>query len=203
MDKAEVSTSNTAMISCVNVAKLEDDTSKTIFLLYSKTTNSHKKYMAGYEDKTFRPGNNITRAEVAAMMSNVLGINKVESVSKNYTDLKNTHWAYDSINAVTSAGLFEGYQDGSFHPDSYITRAEFATVLANYLELKNVDHDSFNFADISNHWARNFIEEIFRVKLIEGYIENGERLFKPDNNITRSEAVTIVNKMLFRGPFQV
>jgi len=38
--------------------------------------------------------------------------------------------------------------------------------------------------------------------LIEGYLENGLRLFKPDNYITRSEAVTIINKMLFRGPLE-
>ncbi len=200
LDKAEISSSNTATVKSANVTKTEDDSSKTIFLLYSGIDNYHPKYIAGYLDNTFRPGNNVTRAEVAAMMYRVLGIDKMESTTKNYTDLKNTHWAYKSIVAVTNAGLFAGYIDGSFHPDSYITRAEFATVLANYLGLKNVEHDKMNFSDINNHWAKNFIEEIYRVKLIEGYIENGERLFKPDNNISRSEAVTIVNKMLFRGP---
>jgi uncharacterized repeat protein (TIGR01451 family) len=200
LDKAEVNSSNTATISSANITKTEDDSSKTIFLLYSNIDNFHAKYIEGYTDNTFRPANNITRAEVAAMMYNVLGINKEASTNKNYTDVKSTHWAYECINVVTGSGLFVGYSDGSFHPDSFITRAEFATVLANYLELKNVEHDKMNFSDISKHWARNFIEEIYRVKLIEGYIEQGERLFKPDNNISRSEAVTIVNKMLFRGP---
>jgi len=50
--------------------------------------------------------------------------------------------------------LFTGYEDGSFRPDNFITRAEFATVLANYLGLKNVEHDELNFADIENHWLR-------------------------------------------------
>ena len=200
LDKAEVNSSNTATISSANLTKPEDDSSKTIFLLYSNVDNFHAKYIEGYTDNTFRPANNVTRAEVAAMMYNVLGINKEVSTNKSYTDVKSTHWAYECINVVTSSGLFVGYNDGSFHPDSFITRAEFATVLANYLEFKNVEHDKMNFADVSTHWARNFIEEIYRVKLIEGYIEKGERLFKPDNNISRSEAVTIVNKMLFRGP---
>lgn len=200
LDKAEVSSSNTATVSSTNVNNTEDDSSKTIFLLYSNVDNFHAKYIAGYMDNTFRPANNITRAEVAAMMYNVLGIDKEGLDNKSYTDVKRTHWAYECINVVTNAGLFVGYNDGSFHPDSFITRAEFATVLANYLELKNVEHDKMNFSDISKHWARNLIEEIYRVKLIEGYIEKGERLFRPDNNISRSEAVTIVNKMLFRGP---
>ena len=200
LDKAEVNSSNTVTISSANITKPEDDSSKTIFLLYSNVDNFHAKYIEGYTDNTFRPANNVTRAEVAAMMYNVLGINKEVSTNKSYTDVKSTHWAYECINVVTSSGLFVGYNDGSFHPDSFITRAEFATVLANYLEFKNVEHDKMNFSDISKHWARNFIEEIYRVKLIEGYIEKGERLFRPDNNISRSEAVTIVNKMLFRGP---
>lgn len=200
LDKAEVSSSNTTSIQCKNITNTEDDSSKTIFLLYSNVANYHTKYIAGYKDNTFRPANNITRAEVAAIMFKVLGIDKTETANKSYTDLKKTHWAYNSINTVTNAGLFEGYKDGSFHPDSYITRAEFATVLANYLKLKNVEHNKINFSDIGNHWAKNFIEEIYRVKLIEGYIEKGDRLFKPNNNISRSEAVTIVNNMLFRGP---
>lgn len=200
LDKAEVSSSNTATISSPKLTNTEDDSSKTIFLLYSNVDNFHAKYITGYADNTFRPSNNITRAEMAAIIYNVLDIEKVETANKNYTDVKSTHWAYKCINAVTNAGMFVGYNDGSFRPDNYITRAEFATVLANYLGFKNVEHDKINFSDISKHWARNFIEEIYRVKLIEGYIENGERLFKPDSYISRSEAVTIVNKMLFRGP---
>jgi hypothetical protein len=203
LDKAEVNSSVIASItSNGTLINKEDDESKTIFLLYSDRykDNFHKKYIAGYEDNTFRPFNNITRAEVATIMANVLDFKGDITSSRSYTDLSESHWAYKNIIAVTEEGLFTGYLDGSFHPDSYITRAEFATVLANYLQLKNVEHDRLNFSDISNHWAKNFIEEIYRIRLIEGYIENGERMFKPDSNITRSEAVTIINKMLFRGP---
>lgn len=203
LDKAEVNSSVMASItSDGTLINKEDDESKTIFLLYSDRykDNFHKKYIVGYEDDTFRPFNNITRAEVATIMANVLDIKEGVSSSRVYTDLSESHWAYKNIMAVTEKGLFTGYLDGSFHPDSYITRAEFATVLANYLQLKNVEPERLNFSDISNHWAKNYIEEIYRIRLIEGYIEEGARLFKPDSNITRSEAVTIINKMLFRGP---
>jgi len=203
LDKAEVNSSVVASITSDGTPlNPDDDESKTIFLLYSDRfkDNFHKKYIAGYEDNTFRPLNNITRAEVATIMANVLDIKGDITSSRTYTDLSDNHWAYKNIMAVTEKGLFTGYLDGSFHPDSYITRAEFATVLAKYLQLKDVEHDKLNFSDINGHWARNYIEEIFRIKLIEGYIENGQRLFKPDSYITRSEAVTIINKMLFRGP---
>ncbi len=203
LDKAEIKATNTATISFTNSALNPDDDSSTIsFLLYSDRfkDNFHSKYIYGYEDNTFRPGNNITRAEVAAIMFNILDLKEDNTVVKDYPDLADSHWAYKQIQAVTGANIFTGYEDGSFRPDNYITRAEFATVLANHLGLKNVESLKVNFADIQGHWAKNFIEEIYRVKLIQGYIENDVRVFKPDNHITRAEAVTIINNMLFRGP---
>lgn len=205
LEVPEISSSATASITASGtLINKDDDESRTIFLLYSNRfgENFHGKYITGYEDNTFRPLNNITRAEVATIMANILGLKQEVAGGKTYTDLSKSHWAYNNIIAVTEKGLFTGYEDGSFRPDNFITRAEFATVLANYLGLKNVEHDELNFADIENHWAKNFIEEIYRVRLIEGYLENGLRLFKPDNYITRSEAVTIINKMLFRGPLE-
>jgi uncharacterized repeat protein (TIGR01451 family) len=203
LDKAEIKATNTATISFTNSALNPDDDSSTIsFLLYSDRfkDNFHSKYIYGYEDNTFRPGNNITRAEVAAIMFNILDLKEDNTVAKDYPDLADSHWAYKQIQAVTGANIFTGYEDGSFRPNNYITRAEFATVLANHLGLKNVESLKVNFADIQGHWAKNFIEEIYRVKLIQGYIENDVRVFKPDNHITRAEAVTIINNMLFRGP---
>lgn len=203
LDKAEIKTTNTATISFSNSALNPDDDSSTVsFLLYSDRfkDNYHTKYIYGYEDNTFRPGNNITRAEVAAIMFHILNLKESDIVAKDYPDLNENHWAYKQIQAVTGANIFTGYEDGSFRPDNYITRAEFATVLANHLGLKNVESLKTNFADIEGHWAKNFIEEIYRVKLIQGYIENDVRVFKPDNHITRAEAVTIINNMLFRGP---
>lgn len=203
LDRAEIKTTNTATISFSNSAlNPDDDTSTVSFLLYSDRfkDNYHTKYIYGYEDNTFRPGNNITRAEVAAIMFHILELKESDIVAKDYPDLNENHWAYKQIQAVTGANIFTGYEDGSFRPDNYITRAEFATVLANHLGLKNVESLKVNFADIEGHWAKNFIEEIYRVRLIQGYIENDVRVFKPDNHITRAEAVTIINNMLFRGP---
>jgi len=205
LDVPEISSSATAYVTADGtLINKDDDESKTIFLLYSNRfgENFHGKYIAGYEDNTFRPLNNITRAEVATIMANILGLKQEISGSRTYPDVSKNHWAYNNIIAVTEKGLFTGYEDGTFRPDNFITRAEFATVLAKYLKLKNVEHEESNFADIENHWAQNYIEEIYRVRLIEGYLENGVRLFKPDNYITRSEAVTIINKMLFRGPLE-
>jgi S-layer homology domain len=122
---------------------------------------------------------------------------------KVYPDVNDSHWGYGYIYAATKTGLFTGYEDGSFHPDSYITRAEATVVISKYLKLNKVAPFSINFTDINNHWAASFIEEIYRVKFIEGYLEDNVRTFKPDANIKRSEAVTIFNNVFFRGPLKL
>lgn len=200
LDKAEVYSSIIADITASgkNVYDLDD---KSVYpvLLYSNRfgDNQHKKYVIGYEDNTFRPENSITRAEVAAMLSRVLDLPSDTPGNKVYTDVPQQHWAYGYIYAATKNGLFEGYVDNTFKPDAYITRAELSTALARYLKLENVEPTQFHFKDISKHWARNYIEEIYRLKLIAGYQDG---TFLPDAKIKRVETVTIINRMLYRGP---
>ncbi|HEY9061063.1 MAG TPA: S-layer homology domain-containing protein [Pseudobacteroides sp.] len=200
LDKSEVNSSITASISASGKnLNASDDSSVYPFLLYSNRfgNNQHKKYAVGYKDNTFMPESKITRAEVAAMLTRVLNIPEGTPDSKVYADIPQKHWAYGYIYAATNNGLFEGYVDGSFKPDAYITRAELSTALARYLKLKNIPPAAFHFNDISKHWARNYIEEIYRLKLIEGYKDG---TFIPDAPIKRVETVTIINRMLYRGP---
>jgi len=200
LDKAEVNSNITASITASgkNIYDL-DDNSLYPFLLYSNRfgNNEHKKYVIGYEDNTFRPESSITRAEVAAMLTRVLDISADTPGDKVYADVPQQHWAYGYIYAATKNGLFEGYVDNTFKPDAHITRAELSTALARYLKLKNVAPTEFHFKDISKHWARNYIEEIYRLKLIAGYQDG---TFLPDAKIKRVETVTIINRMLYRGP---
>lgn len=205
LDTSEVSVTDTASITCSNtVINPDDDTSVYRFLAYSNRfkDNFHKKYVVGYKDKTFRPENNITRAEVAAMMASILNLEKASPDQKNYPDVDKNHWANRYIYATSKAGLFTGYTDGTFRPDSYITRAEMAVVLAKYLKLKNVEPIKLDFNDIGNHWAKNYIEEIYRNKIIEGYIDGDSKKYMPDAKIRRSETVSILNRVLYRGPLK-
>jgi hypothetical protein len=200
LDKSEVNSSSTASISASGKnLNAEDDNSVYPFLLYSNRfgNNQHKKYAVGYKDNTFLPESKITRAEVAAMLTRVLNIPEGAPDGKVYADIPQKHWAYGYIYAATNSGLFEGYADKTFKPDEYITRSELSTALARYLKLKNVVPAVFHFNDISKHWARNYIEEIYRLKLIEGY-QDGR--FLPDAPIKRVETITIINRMLYRGP---
>ena len=209
LTKSEEYTDNTVVISSdqtvdipADVTTGNDDKSTIRVMLYSNrfTPGSHSAYILGYTDKTFKPTQNVTRAEVAAMFARIMGITVKDDVTSSYKDVSNKHWALKYIEAVTKSGIFKGYKDSTFHPNAPITRAELSTVIFNYLHLNNIAPSKVHFNDINEHWAKNFIEEIYRFKLIQGYSDGS---FKPNNNITRAEVVTMINRMLYRGPLKV
>ena len=156
----------------------------------------NKPYIKGYPDNTIRPDGKITRAEAAAMLANIMGLEIPEDAVVSYSDISEKHWAYDAVQAVTKAGIFTGYKDGSFAPDKGITRAEFVAAIANALKLKIQGPYKANYPDTEGHWALGMIEEIHTRKFIASY-EDGT--FRPENKIKRCEAVVILNKMLNRG----
>jgi len=199
----EVIVSNTAIIVSEKQLVNTKDDSSTINVMLRWDENGeilHKAYICGYPDKTFRPEREVTRAEVAAMFSKIMNLEIKEDIQTAYSDVSPSHWAAGAIRAATDAGLFRGYEDNTFHPDAKITRAEFTVVVAKYLKLEEVTPFEIHYSDIEGHWALNLIEEVNRYKIIAGY-EDGT--FRPDEKIKRSEAVTLINKMLYRGPLKV
>ena len=83
----------------------------------------------------------------------------------------------------------------SFRPNGDITRAEFATIAARFFDVTYNGKDLS--PDISGHWAKDYINQAANKGFVNGY-EDGT--FKPDRDITRAEAVTLVNRTLDRRP---
>jgi len=81
----------------------------------------------GYEDDTFHPSSNITRAEFATIMQRFLGIELNEDAL--FVDVAKDHWAVAYIGACKDAGLINGYENGEFRPANSITRAEAVKIL--------------------------------------------------------------------------
>lgn len=113
---------------------------------------------AGYPDGTFRPDAPVTRAEFAAL---AVRFRQLEQAGEaRFSDVGTTHWAYGCVGQAARQGWVLGYPDGSFRPESGITRAE-ATVLAarvlgrSCAETGNgIGADWQRFSDVSeSHWA--------------------------------------------------
>ncbi len=77
----------------------------------------------GYRDGTFGPRRNITRAELATILSRFCDTGGSNTVLDRFTDISHS-WARKYINLAAEAGLVYGYTDGTFRPDQNITRAE-------------------------------------------------------------------------------
>ncbi|USB33588.1 Ig-like domain-containing protein [Paenibacillus sp. YPG26] len=156
----------------------------------------HQRYILGYPDTEFKPAKSLTRAELAAIVAR-LTENPVQSGNSSYSDVPSSHWAADYITTATKQGYFSGYADGTFRPEAPVTRGEIATVMAKFLKIDLAQAVRVHFTDLKGHWASTAIEHLYNGKFLSGY-PNGT--FKPDINIKRAEAVTMINRMLYRGP---
>lgn len=155
----------------------------------------HFNYVIGYTDGTIRPGNNISRAEVATIFFRLLTDEAREQYNKtttSYSDIKDGAWCCRAVATLTNAGVINGYTDGTFRPNAPITRAELATIIARFAKL---DVNTKTFSDITGHWAQKNIELAVGNGWINGYDDG---TFRPNNNITRAETFAMINRVLDR-----
>ena len=148
--------------------------------------------------KPVRPEGKITRAEVATIYFRMLtDENRAANWNQvsGFSDVKSSAWYNNAISTLTKAGILKGYEDGTFQPNGYITRAEFATIAIRFFS--GVYEGEDLFPDIKGHWAEDYINNAANKGLVKGY-EDGT--FGPDRYITRAEAVTLVNRTLNRHP---
>jgi len=163
--------------------------------------NDHVAYIIGYPEGDVRPQNNITRAEAVTAFYRLLA-DDVRGASwtlaNQYDDVDIDSWYNSSVSVMSKLGVIQGYPDGTFAPDAYITRAELTAVAARFawlMGMENVGDATFN--DISGHWAETDIANVANVGWLVGYPEGS---FNPDQFITRAEFMAMTNRMLERVP---
>ena len=160
--------------------------------------DDHFAYIVGYPDGNVKPGSSITRAEVATIFFRLLteDVRTANSTQSNsLSDVSRGQWFNHAISTLSSMGIVKGNPDGTFDPDAPITRAEFAAIAARFDD-KNTNTTS-NFSDIASHWAKDEIGVAANKGWINGYPDS---TFRPDQYITRAEAMTLVNRVLNRLP---
>ena len=151
-----------------------------------------KGWMIGKTNTEFYPKDKLTRAEFATIIVRILNLERYSAQTYKYTDTSG-HWAEKYISLVTAAGYMEGYEDGSFKPQKYITREEVAKVLSN-MNINNSENniENISFNDINERdWSYHYIIKIAQKGIIKGY-ENGS--FKPRQEITREEIAVILSR---------
>ena len=114
----------------------------------------------------------------------------LEQGPASYPDLPKDHWAYEAVTFLTDKQIVVGYPDGYYRPDQKVTRGEFSTMVIKALGLYEKDVPQiFNYKDTKTHWADRNIQVASYYGLVKGYPND---IFKPNDFVTRIEALTIV-----------
>ncbi len=110
-----------------------------------------------------------------------------------YPDVPDIYWTYEQVGYIGTMGIIKGYPDGNFKPEGNITRAEMSTLLIRTQEggdEKVPETTLVIFPDVPlKHWAARYVNLAYTSKIVKGYPDG---TFKPKNNITRAEGVTMI-----------
>ena len=155
-------------------------------------TDQNISYMQGMADGRFYPASSVTRGQVAQIFYRLLKEQKVSSKS-TFTDVPDTLWCAEAVNALASLGIVEGVGNGKFAPNQSITRAEFVTICARFTQ---VSASGETFTDVpASHWAFDAISTAASFGWVNG-VGNGQ--FAPNQPITRAQAAVLLNRLLGR-----
>ncbi|MDO4542347.1 MAG: S-layer homology domain-containing protein, partial [Bacillota bacterium] len=158
---------------------------------------TNKGLLNGYPDRTFRPDNAITRGELVTILSKDAGADTSAYANANSFSDISRHWAKNAINWAAANGIVNGYENGTFRPDTAISRQDLATMLDRYLKNKGLPlkypEDPFNDQAKIGSWATSAVTTMQRYGLIQGR-EN--HYFYPTASSTRAETATIIARYL-------
>lgn len=150
----------------------------------------------------FRPDDNITRAEAATVLNNVLSY--TETSSNTFSDVSSSDWYADAALKLNAAGVLNGNGDGTMAPNANMTREEAATAIARAFSVTSSQAAITQYGDYAqiSDWASTYVGAMTG----EGYIQGDNGQFRPQDNITRAELITIIDnivKLYVTSPTQI
>ncbi|MBQ6555065.1 MAG: S-layer homology domain-containing protein [Firmicutes bacterium] len=156
-----------------------------------------KGVINGYSDGSFKPGNNVKRCDFVVMLARAL--NLVNNDEENFSDVSPNAYYADAVAAARAAGIVNGNGDGTFSPDSFITRQDMMIMAKGAAEYKGVSINSdqsvlAKFADNNaiSAYAKDSVAAMVNAGIVNGTGNNIE----PKGNTTRAQAAVIISKIL-------
>ncbi|OXM85682.1 S-layer homology domain-containing protein [Paenibacillus rigui] len=157
----------------------------------------------GFEDRTFRPDQPVTRAQLVKLISDALVL-PAGGQPDAFADRDTLPaWAKDAIAQAVQAGVIQGYQEKGaawFKPSQELTRAELTVILSRALELgpdaaAQGSGDAAQFSDGKDipGWALDAVHKIAASGIVTGYPDGS---FRPQASVTRAEAAKMIYMLL-------
>ncbi len=182
-----------------------DEDGKLIVPALDVVIQKHGAYIVGYTDGTFGPERSMTRSEAAAIFARLLADKNGDTITTvavtKFSDIPEHAWYSGYVKYLTGYGVVTGMSDGTFAPNEPVTRSQFTAMAVRFFEVygdgdAEIMEQYAEFNDVSTgYWAAEYIREAAIFGWIRGY---GDGTFRGDDDITRAEVVTIVNRLLDR-----
>ncbi|MGI6732548.1 MAG: S-layer homology domain-containing protein [Anaerovoracaceae bacterium] len=151
-----------------------------------------QELIKGYEDGTFKPENNITRAEFMTLVNGAFDYTETEEIS--FSDVAEDAWYAEAVKKAKAAGYITGYPDNTMRPDSPISREEAATIITGITQVEGNPEGKTSFTDDKSlSWSRDAVAAVSETKIMNGYPDGS---FMPQNLIKRGEAVVALDGAL-------
>lgn len=157
------------------------------------------KIMKGVNEENFQPEKSITRGEMAQMIYNMEGSPSVNT-KQVFKDVPAGKWCAPAITWCSQKGIIKGYTDGTFRPDTNVTREMIAQMIKGYAAYRgqnvNAGNNLGGFADANqvDGWARDAMNWAIQKGVISGAYVNGQKHLQPRKDATRAETAAMVKK---------
>src|SRR5665647_3499744 len=143
----------------------------------------------GYPDGTFKPDNNITRAEFITLVNRAFEYTNTAPIS--FTDVNQNAWYASAIGVAVEAGYISGYPDGTMKPENPISREEVATIIMRIKNLVANPAAVSVYTDASSiTWSKGEVGAVTAAKIMQGYPDGS---FMPSGLITRAKTIIALN----------
>ena len=197
-----------AIVALVSGIKLTDGRSEALLVYEDRAqvpsyaiepvaAATEKQLVVNYPNPNIlRPLVPITRAETTALVHQALvSTNKTPRIvspfipdtdTASFTDLSSRHWAIDYIEPLIQQGWLSGFRDGTFRPDSPMTRAQFAVLLVGAFD-PPAKRSPISFRDVpDSFWGAEVIQQAYRAEFISGF---PDLTFDPNFPLTKLQAL--------------
>ena len=160
-------------------------------------TTSHNAYVSGRSATTFAPTGTLSRAEAAQLLYELMteqAHKQYDRSGNGFSDVPAGQWYTVAVSTLANVGAITGCGNGTFQPGKAITRAEFVTILAGIYG-ENTSK-GMPFSDVGRSWCYDAVATAYANGWVSGYSDG---TFRPNQTITRAEAVVILNSVLGRS----
>lgn len=145
------------------------------------------------DDNTFRPNDNITRAEFAKMTAVMLGLEEDKSSDAVFDDVRADDWYFGYVSALYKKGIVNGMTDTVFGAENNISRQDICTILARAMDVGIADGAKFADDELIAEYAYDAVYKLKNKGCINGYEDN---TFRPNAGASRAEVAKIMGMLI-------